>query len=65
MLSTPMRWRASSPAASEMKQNVKWSRATCDGRRSPKSYGTGKFKDDGGIVTAMTLADRIAARAGR
>ncbi|MEY2473821.1 MAG: hypothetical protein QOK28_3150 [Actinomycetota bacterium] len=32
---------------------------------TPKSYGTGAFKEDGGIVTAMTLADRIAARSGR
>ena len=32
---------------------------------TPKSYGTGAFKKDGGIVTAMTLAERIAARSGR
>ncbi|MDP1793662.1 MAG: hypothetical protein Q8K63_05945, partial [Acidimicrobiales bacterium] len=29
------------------------------------SYGTGAFKKDGGIVTAMTLAERIAARGGK
>jgi predicted TIM-barrel fold metal-dependent hydrolase len=32
---------------------------------APLSYGTGKFKDDGGIVTAITLTERIAARGGR
>ena len=31
----------------------------------PVSYGTGAFKKDGGIVTAMTLAERIAARGGK
>jgi predicted TIM-barrel fold metal-dependent hydrolase len=32
---------------------------------TPKSYGTGAFKKDGGIVTAITLSERIAARSGR
>ncbi|HUR79042.1 MAG TPA: amidohydrolase family protein [Acidimicrobiales bacterium] len=32
---------------------------------TPVAHGTGRFKEDGGIVTAMTLADRIAARSGR
>jgi predicted TIM-barrel fold metal-dependent hydrolase len=32
---------------------------------TPKSYGTGAFKKDGGIVTAITLTERIAARSGR
>jgi predicted TIM-barrel fold metal-dependent hydrolase len=32
---------------------------------TPKSYGTGAFKKDGGIVTAMTLAERIASRGGK
>ena len=29
------------------------------------AYGTGAFKKDGGIVTAITLTERIAARSGR
>ena len=32
---------------------------------TPVAHGTGRFKEDGGIVTAMTLAERIAARGGR
>ncbi len=32
---------------------------------APVSYGTGAFKKDGGIVTAITLTERIAARSGR
>jgi predicted TIM-barrel fold metal-dependent hydrolase len=32
---------------------------------TPVAHGTGKFKADGGIVTAMTLAERIAARGGK
>jgi len=32
---------------------------------APVSYGTGAFKKDGGIVTAITLTERIAARGGK
>jgi hypothetical protein len=31
---------------------------------TPVAHGTGKFKDDG-IVTAITLTERIAARGGK